>query len=144
MISEKQLSDPLYWTRWSINSGLFTEKTNNLLYGYAYLAHSEVQSAEVSVDLKGKRISYKLMISKKLTKAIVKYNRLRQATGIIELWFLRRLVRKFGNLDLEAILSDFVSNLCGPDWSTNVSIEMESLDDVARRSVQARKDSGSD
>lgn len=124
-ISEDELKNPIYWIRWSINSGLMTDQAKDSLYGYAYLAHQEVKSAEVSIDIAAKKVIYNLYVSKRLYSAIVKYRKLINSEGIINLWRVRRLIRRYGNLELGNVLADFVGKLCGSDWQTFVNIKSE-------------------
>jgi hypothetical protein len=124
-ISEKDLGDPSYFMRWSINAGLATDRTNNTLYSYAYLCHKEVKAADVAIDIANKTITYKIYMPAKVVKAYYRYHRLVKSGGIIDLWRARRAVRKYGNLEIHKVLSDFVSKLCGPEWNTVLEIETE-------------------
>jgi hypothetical protein len=124
-ISEDDLKNPVYWIRWSINSGLMTDQAKDSLYGYAYLTHQEVKSAEVSIDIATKKVMYDLYVSEQLYSAIGKYRRLMRSEGIISLWRVRRLMRRYGNLELGNVLADFVKKLCGNDWQTFVNIKSE-------------------
>lgn len=123
MIAESDLRDPLYWIRWSLNSGLITDQIKDSLFGIAYLAHTNVKSAELDIDVTSKKVSYTLYISSNLHKAIVKYKTYIQSGGIIALWRARRLLKKHGNLELESIIVDFVSRYCGFGWSSSVTIQ---------------------
>ena len=137
-ISENDLKDPLYWTRWSMNSGLFTQKAKDTLYGYAYLAHQEVKAAEVSIDVQSKTVVYSLYLSKRLFSAVEVFRVCVKSGGIINLWRARRKVRKFGNLEFDKILSEFVSKLCGADWKTITTIRPEDEYVDAGRDEQTR------
>lgn len=124
-IKEDDLKDPTYWLRWSINSGLATEVVKDTLYSYAYLCHKDVKAAEVAIDIENKRISYKLYLPKKTVVAYHKYHELVASAGIIDLWRAKRIIKKYGNLEIKRVLTDFVSKLCGAEWAVSMSMRHE-------------------
>ena len=125
-VSEADLKNPLHWIRWSLNAGIMTDQIKDTLYGYAYLIHPDIKAAEVSIDLTVKAVDYKVYVSKKIYGCITAYRSNVQSGGIIALWKARRLVKKHGNLELEKVLKDFVNRFCGPGWSTNLTIDIDS------------------
>lgn len=124
-ISEKDLNDPSYFMRWSINAGLLNDKINNTLYSYAYLCHKDVKAADVAIDVVNKKVSYVVFLPKSVFKAYHRYHRLVKSGGIIDLWRARRAVKKFGNLEIYRLLSDFVGKLCGSGWTVDLIINEE-------------------
>jgi hypothetical protein len=124
-INEDDLKDHSYWLRWSINAGLATDAVKNTLYSYGYLAHKDVKAAEVAIDISIKVVTYKLYFPKKVYVAHHKYHRLMQSGGIIDLWRAKRLLKRYGNLEINNVLKDFVSKLCGPEWTTVLQIGLE-------------------
>jgi len=124
-IREEDLKDPSYWLKWSINAGLATDAVKNSLYSYGYLSHKDVKAAEVVINVESKQVDYKLYLPKKTHASYFKYHELMKSGGIIDLWRAKRLLKRYGNLEIHNVLMDFVSKLCGSDWATTVYIGLE-------------------
>lgn len=124
-VNEEDLKDPTYWIRWSINSGLMVDLAKDSLYSYAYLCHKDVKAAEISINISTKTVDYTIYLPLKTLNAYNKYNRLINSDGIISLWRAKRLIKKYGNLEVKRVLSDFVNKLCGPEWTIKLIVKNE-------------------
>jgi hypothetical protein len=121
-ISEDNLRDPMYWIRWSVNSGLITGTAQTLLYSCAAMCHPSVRSVEMSLDIEKKSIEYALMLDSKDYSQFRKFQRLSSSDSIISLWRLRRMVRKQGSFDLQTLVQTEVNRILGVDWTVTVSV----------------------
>jgi len=121
-VSENDLKDPMYWIRWSVNSGLMTGTAQTLLYSCAALAYPGIAAVEMSVDVQLKTIDYTISLESKTYNLFNKFIKLSSSNDIISLWRLRRLVRKHGNTNIPEIVSKEVERILGASWRTNVSI----------------------
>lgn len=109
--------------RWLMNHGLLNDLHKDTLYLYGTLVHKEVQAVELKIDVESKVLEYTIYLSSKLIKSYELYIRLRASNSIIDLWRLKRLLKKKGNLNFMTILSGFVKDYCGPKW--NVKLEVK-------------------
>lgn len=121
-ISEDNLRDPMYWIRWSVNSGLITGTAQTLLYSCAAMCHPAVRSVEMSLDTENKSIEYALILDNKDYNLFRKFQRLSASDSIISLWRLRRMVRKQGSFDLQTLVQTEVNRILGVDWTVVVSV----------------------
>lgn len=118
----KELLEFMDQQRWLLNNGLVSENTKNQLFFYGSIAHKDIQALEVEVDVEKKMVAYRLFFDKKLMKKIDLYAELSKSTTLLGMWRFRRLLRKEGTLDFNAILSRFVKDFCGPTWHTSVEV----------------------
>lgn len=121
-ISEDDLRDPMYWIRWSVNSGLITGTAQTLLYSCAALCHPAIRSVEMSLDVDRKKIEYTLFLDAKDYSRFSKFKKLSASGSIISLWRLRRIVRKYGSLDLYSLIAPEVTRILGSNWTTIVNV----------------------
>ena len=121
-ISEDNLRDPMYWIRWSVNSGLITGTAQTLLYSCAAMCHPAVKGVEMSIDPENKSIEYALILDGKDYSQFRKFQRLSASDSIISLWRLRRMVRKQGGFDLQTLVQTEVNRILGVDWTVVVNV----------------------
>ena len=108
--------------RWLLNNNMISDTAKNTLYLYGALVHGDVKAIELDCDFGKKIVSYQIYVTKKLLKKLATYRRLSSASSVIELWRLRRLLKKEGNLNFQGMLNRFVKDFCGPKWQVNLDI----------------------
>lgn len=111
--------------KWLINSGFLTELHKNNLYMYGALASTGVVGVELAIDTDHKRVEYVLYLNNATYKAYKTFYQLLNSQSIISLWRLRRILKKFGDLNLSKIVGRFVSDYCGSNWTTVVEVKHE-------------------
>ena len=109
--------------RWLINNGLFNDMHKDNLYLFGALVHKNVLAVKLSIDIATKTISYQLYCSRSLVEALAKYNKLRDSEKLLDLWKLKRLLKKEGNLNFGILINGMVKNFCGPKWTTAVEVK---------------------
>lgn len=62
--SDDEISRLIATDRWLLNSGLVTDSVQQNLLAYGYLSSEKVKNVEVSLDVKEKKIGYKIYLSK--------------------------------------------------------------------------------
>lgn len=112
--------------RWLLNNGLVSEMTKNNLYVYGSIVHRDVKALEVQIDAAAKKVHYVIFLPTSIIKIHNKYQALKGSAGLWDLWHLRGLLRKHGNLDMGSILNTFVKDYCGPMWNATIEIRNES------------------
>ena len=118
-----QVEEHLDHQRWLMNNGLLNDLHKDTLYLYGTLVHKDVLAIELNIDIENKMLEYVVYVSAGLMKSYRLYNELRTASSIIDLWRLKRLLKKKGNLNFMAILSSFVKDYCGPKWNVKLEIK---------------------
>lgn len=112
--------------RWLIENGFINDLHKDNLYMYGALCHKDILAVELRINIEEKTVEYDLYMPKSLLKKINKYNKLRLGVGIIDLWRLKRLLKREGSLDFNSMLWNFVRDYLGPKWkvkSNNYDIE---------------------
>lgn len=112
--------------RWLMNNGLFTDSSKDTLFIYGSLVNKLITAVEVSIDADNKLVFYNLYTSPSLIKAYNKYQELKGSTSLWDMWHIKRLLKKHGNMEMGQILNSFVKAYCGPGWSADLSIKKSS------------------
>lgn len=115
--------DQLDHQRWLIDHGFINDLHKDNLYMYGALVHKGVEAVEVDVDVEKKLVGYKVYISSALSKKMEKFHKLSKSKSLLDLWLLKRLLVKEGNLNFENILSRFVRDYLGPKWSITLQVK---------------------
>jgi len=118
-----QVEQHLDHQRWLMNHGLLNDLHKDTLYLYGTLIHKDVHAVELNIDIESKMLNYVIYVSTDLLKSYELYGRLRTASSIIDLWRLKRLLKKKGNLNFMAILNGFVKDYCGYKWNVGIEIK---------------------
>lgn len=132
-MNEEKITEIMDHIRWTLNNGIVTEIVKNNLYMYGSLVHKDVKALEVSIDPSTKTVDYTIYGQKAMLDTVARYYSMRDKTGIFDLWKLKRLLKKQGNLDVDRVLNGFVKDLCGPNWKAtyklkNISEYVEEID----------------
>ena len=117
-----KLEEHIDHQRWLMNNGLLNDLHKNTLYMYGSLVHQEIKAVELRVDVEKKVLVYDLYASRSLLRTLERYARLKTATGLWDLWSLKRLLKRNGNLNFASILRGFVQTYCGSKWDVDVNI----------------------
>lgn len=108
--------------RWLLNNGLLTDSAKNNLYVYGAIAHPSIKAVELSLDINSKLAAYNLYVDSNFIKIYDKYQVLSKTQTIMGLWRTRRILKKNGNLEFEAMLDRFVKSYCGPHWRASAQL----------------------
>jgi hypothetical protein len=122
-MNEEKITEIMDHIRWTLNNGIVTDIVKNNLYMYGSLAHKDVKALEVAIDPSTKTVDYKIYGPKSMLDVITRYYSMRDRNGIFDLWRLKRLLKKQGNLDIDRILNAFVKDLCGPGWRATYQLK---------------------
>lgn len=122
-MNEEKITEIMDHIRWTLNNGIVTDIVKNNLYMYGSLVHREVKALEVAIDPSSKTVSYTIYGPKSMLDVVTRYYSMRDKTGIFDLWRLKRLLKKHGNLDIYRILNGFVKDLCGPSWKATYELK---------------------
>lgn len=136
-----QVEEHLDHQRWLMNHGLLNDLHKDTLYLYGTLIHKQVQAVELNITPESKTLEYIVYLDSRLFKSYKLYNELRKSDSIIGLWRLKRLLKKEGNLNFMAILSDFVRNYCGPKWGVKLEVKDFSSYEEGYKEVDKGSDS---
>ena len=112
--------------RWLMNNGLFTDSSKDTLFMYGSFVNRLITAVEVSIDADNKCVSYVLYAAPPLIKAYNRYYELKGSTSLWDMWRIKRLLKKHGNLEMRQILNSFVKAYCGPSWDTDLTIKKSS------------------
>jgi hypothetical protein len=112
--------------RWLMNNGLFTDNMKDTLFLYGSIANKHITAVELTVNIEDKSIEYHLYAPNKLHVAYNKYNMLKTKKSLLAIWRIKRLLTKYGNLEISNILDSFVKTYCGPSWRTVVFLKKSS------------------
>lgn len=118
----KELTEFLDQQRWLLNNGLITDSVKNQLFFCGSIVHSEVQAVEVQIHPEQKQVEYVIYVNKDLLKKIDTYKKLSTATSLFGMWRFKRFLKKNGALDFQGMLAKFVTDFCGPKWSTKATV----------------------
>ena len=131
--------------RWLLNNNMISDTAKNTLYLYGALLHTDVRAVELDCDFDKKLVSYQVYVTKKLLKKLKAYSQLSLANNVIELWRLRRLLKKEGNLNFRGMLNRFVKDFCGPRWEACLEIrDAADYHDGYEHSNVSEQDNGTD
>lgn len=108
--------------RWLLNNGLADNGIKNDLFMYGAVCHPKVKAVNLDVDFLKKSVYYDLYFDKSTLERIGKFKKLAENDTIFNLWRLRRMVKKYGNLHVEQILRNFIGDYAGPNWSTDIRL----------------------
>ena len=120
------VNETLDQQRWLLNNGLFTDAVKDNLYLFGAVVHKDVVSLETVVDMNAKTIQYILYVKPSLIRYLYKYDKLLKSQSIFNMWRLKRLLKRQGNLNLLGMLDGFVKTLCGPAWQAKIDIKKDS------------------
>jgi hypothetical protein len=109
--------------RWLLNNGIVSDYVNNNLYMYGSIVHRDVVGLHVEIDVARKHVKYTVFFTDDMMDKIDKFTRWQNSDSIITLWRLRRLIKKEGNLNFEAIVQRFVKDFCGPAWTASAIVD---------------------
>jgi hypothetical protein len=118
-----ETQDHIDHQRWLIDNGFINDLHKDNLYMYGTIVHRDVRAVEVHINVETKDIDYEIFVDAKLMKKIEKFKKLSTSKGILDLWLLRRLLLKEGNLNFEAILKNFVKTYLGPKWNVKMVLK---------------------
>jgi hypothetical protein len=107
--------------RWLLNNGLVTEEVKNQLFFCGSIAHKDIAAVEVKIEAEKKLVEYTIYVDQSLLDKIKKYEVLSKSDSLFSLWRFKRLLKKEGSLDFQAVLDSFVKDFCGPKWQTRVN-----------------------
>jgi len=142
-MNEEKITEIMDHIRWTLNNGIVTDIVKNNLYMYGSLAHKDVKALEVAIDPSTKIVDYVIYGPESMLDTVTRYYSMRDKTGLFNLWRLRRLLKKQGNLDIDRILNGFVKDLCGPGWRAtyklkNISEYVENTDETETHGDQIK------
>ena len=118
----KELEQFLDQQRWLLNNGLVTDSVKNQLFFCGSIVHAEVQAVEVQIHPEEKQVEYTIYVFKDLIKKIETYKKLSTSTSLFDMWRFKRFLKKNGALDFQAMLGRYITDFCGPKWSTKVNV----------------------
>ena len=108
--------------RWLMNNGFLNDMVKDQLYMYGAIVHKEIGAVEITVDLSGKIIHYRLYVDDRLLKKYNRFLELRDQNSILALWRFKGLLKKEGNLDFGKLINNFITDYLGPKWGSEVEI----------------------
>ena len=103
--------------RWLLSNGLVTDDVKNQLFMCGSIVHREIQAVELDIVPEQKLVKYRVYVGADLLDKIQLYHRLSKSNGIFAMWRFKRLLKKEGSLDFQAVLGKMVKDYCGPSWS---------------------------
>ena len=118
----EKLSQQIDQQRWLLNNGLITDTVKDQLFFYGSIIHPEVQAVEVKLEIESKCVDYTVFFTKKTLDKISKHNKLATSTSLFGMWRYKRFLKKEGTLNFQSMLSKFVGDFCGPNWSVKLTI----------------------
>lgn len=122
-MSKQSLEEYLDHQRWLMNNGLFSDSAKDNIYLYGTLVHKDIQAVHSILDPDKCVVHYTLYAETRLLEIVAKYERLVKSTGIWDMWRLKRLLKKEGNLDFKSLLEHFVRDFCGKKWRVELKLE---------------------
>lgn len=133
-----ETNDHVDHQRWLIDNGFINDLHKDNIYMYGTIVHKEVRAVEVHIDTDKKFVDYEIFVDKKLMKKLDKFKTLSQSTGIFDLWRLKRLIIKEGNLNFDKVLRNFVQTYLGPKWNIRVAVkDIKSYEDGYEKEASA-------
>ena len=131
MVSDDKLAEIVDHQRWLINSGLLNAEIKNNLFLYGAIVHKDITDVYMQFDPERKELRYTLFATKRLMGRLASFNELKNADSFWELWKLKRLLKKEGNLNFKIMIQKFVRDYCGDGWRAEVKVidEKENKED---------------
>lgn len=120
---ELDLNDHLDHQRWLINNGFINDLHKDTLFMYGSVVHKDVKSVECQIDKDKKLVEYIAFVDAGLLKKIAKFETLKKSDSAWDLWSLKRMLKKEGNLNLNFIVDKFVKDYCGPSWRATLTMK---------------------
>ena len=90
---------------------------------YGSVVHKDVKSVECQIDKDKKLVEYTAFVDASLLKKIAKFETLKKSDSTWDLWSLKRMLKKEGNLNLNFIVDKFVKDYCGPSWRATLTMK---------------------
>jgi len=115
--------DHLDHQRWLIDNGFINDLHKDNLYMYGALVHKNVEAVQVDIDIEKKVVGYHVYVSSALLNKLEKFHKLSKSQSLFDLWRLKRLLVKEGNLNFENILGKFVKDYLGSKWSITLQVK---------------------
>lgn len=106
-----------------MNNGLISDSVKNQLFFCGSIVHKDVQAVELQIKPEEKTLDYTIYVEKPLLKKIDTYKKLSTATGLFGMWKFKRFLKKQGSMDFQQILSRFVHDFLGNQWTTKVDVK---------------------
>ena len=122
-MDEIAINNMLDQQRWLLDNGLFTDLAKDNLYLYGTLVHRDIFAVHVMIYAEEKRIVYQLYCPAPLLKNVEDYTRWTTSTSLVDMWRLKRLVKKNGDLNFTVVLGRFIKTYCGPKWKVEVTLD---------------------
>ena len=108
---------------WFLEYGVITQALKNDLFVYGSILNEEnISAVSLNIKSKTKQVEYKIYVPAKFLKVYNLYNRLKVKTDILSLLRVRRLLKKFGNLNFTSILNKYVKDRCGVKWQVKFDL----------------------
>jgi hypothetical protein len=141
-MESKNLNEFIDHQRWLISIGVIPAAVKDSLFLYGSIVNEGVTAVEVDINVATRNIFYRLFLNKQAAAAYFKYLKLQDKKDLFSLWRKRRLLKKYGNLNLKGLLERCVGDLCGPKWSVSLSVfnDTEYSDDQETSKFTTKKD----
>jgi hypothetical protein len=121
---DAKLAEYIDQQRWLMNNALITDGAKNQLFVFGAIVHKNIHAIEMDLKVESKTVIYHLYVQPRLHRALRLYDRLFPSQSIFNMWRLRRLLRKEGNLNFSGMLNQFVKDFCGPQWKAEVDVRL--------------------
>ena len=121
-MNDKELVEYIDQQRWLLNNGLIPDSVKNQLFFYGSVLHKDVQAVEARILAEEKIVEYVVYFNKDMLDKISKYKELSTATSLFSMWRFKRFLQREGSLDFHSMLNQFVSEFCGPKWTTKLTL----------------------
>lgn len=123
ILDKLDTKDHIDHQRWLMENGFINDLHKDNLYMYGAICHLNIEAVEVRADVNTKTVEYDLYMGQKLLKKVELFDRLSKSTKIVDLWRLKRLIKKEGNLNFYSVLSNFVKDYLGPKWNVRTHLK---------------------
>lgn len=110
--------------RWLANNGILTDSAKNNLYVYGSIVHKDVQAVHLSIDTAKRHLNYIVYLPEHVMVAKRRIDYLKLKKGVLNLFILRYLLKKYGSLDMQTPLNNFVHDYIGPSWQVNLTLDI--------------------
>lgn len=136
------INDMVDQQRWLLDNGLFTDTAKDNICYYGWMINKDITAVDVHIYAEEKRVVYELYMPASTLKRIDQYNRWTKSTSIMDMWRLKRLIKKSGDLNFANILGRFIKSYCGPKWRVDVLLgdSKNYIDKVDEESEQRADD----
>lgn len=121
--SEDYSGNHLSTEMWFLEYGVITQALKNDLFVYGSILNEDnISAVSLNIKSKSKMVEYKIYVPLKFLKVYNLYNRLKSKTDIISLLRVRRLLKKYGNLNFTSILNKYIKDRCGTKWQVKFDL----------------------